>query len=351
MGEPSWGREDDRVPETGLLRVPEESCGMTLDEYAQHVARFSTVVSIDGDPWRMGNRVLGPMAMPHRVPPVDRAKVRRAMRETGALVARWHDAWDTEPCDYWFLCCDDPEYDIDKIPSKNARRDVRAGLRHCDVRRVEPVWIAEHGYQVYAAAYERGGQETVPVSEREYVSGTKTMAELDGFEVWAAFIGGRLVSHAQCIVMDDAVDVWSVKTDPVYLKSCPNNALFYELTHDYLQERGLLYVMAGGRAIHHPGKIERFRERMGWRRTYCPLRLQLAPVTAVVVASRAHWWARCLGLGRLSPRTMANLKAVASLAKIAKACRGVPPGAATLRGAESDEVPSHQTPEQPERNR
>ncbi len=325
---------------------------MTLDEYAERVARFSTVVSIDGIPWRMENRVLWPMAMPHKAAPVDRAKVRQVLRETSALMARWHDAWDTEPCDYWFLCCDDPEYGIDKMSSKNARRDVRTGLRRCEVRRVEPVWIAEHGYQVYAAAYERGGQqETVPVSEQEYVSGTKTMAELDGFEVWAAFVGGRLVSHAQCIVMDDAVNVWSVKTDPVYLKCCPNNALFYELTHNYLRSQGLLYVMAGGRAIHHPGKIERFRERMGWRRIYCPLRLQLAPVAAVVVASRAHWWARWLGLGRLSPRILANLKALASLAKIARACRDVPLGTETLRGEESDEAPPDPTPEGHEHNR
>jgi hypothetical protein len=297
---------------------------MTLDEYAEHVARFSTVVSIDGKPWRMESRVLAPMAMPHRAAPVDRAKVRHAMRETGALVARWTDAWDTEPCDYWFLCCDDPEYDVDKIPSKNVRRDVRAGLRHCEVRRVEPAWIAEHGYQVCAAAYERGGHETVLVSEQDYLSGTKIMAELDGFEVWAAFIGRTLVSFAQCIVMDDAVNVWSVKTEPAYLKCCPNNALWYELTRDYLRSRGLIYVTAGGRAIHHPGNIEGFRERMGWRRVYCPFRLELAPVAVAVVASRAHQWARWLGLGRLSPRTMASLKAVASLAKIAESCRAVP---------------------------
>lgn len=59
----------------------------TLEEFAQYRAKYNRVVWIDGLPWCSTRRVLEPLAMPHVVRPVDRAKVRQAMKETNALIA------------------------------------------------------------------------------------------------------------------------------------------------------------------------------------------------------------------------------------------------------------------------
>ncbi len=296
----------------------------SFESYVKHVAGSHTVVRVGGVPWRMARRMLEPLPMPHRPVRPDRGEVRRAMKETGAALARWHDAWDTEPCDWWWICCDDPAYDVERF-GKRARRSVRVGLRRCEVRQVQADWLAENGYRVYASAHERYGGQLEPSPPEKFADAIRRMADCEAIEIWGGFAESSLIAYAVCLVFDHAVNLSAVKSDPEMMNKQANSALVYELTRHYLTERHMAYVTDGCRTLHHQTSFQEFLERMGYRRIYCPLRAEFARLPALVLATGLPRWGPRLGLGKLAPRAVERLRAVDRVADIAAASRTIPP--------------------------
>ena len=291
---------------------------MTLDEYAKHMAKTYPVVWIDGVPWRTTRRMLEPLAAPHTMKPVDRTKVRQAIRETGALLARWNDAWDTAPGEWWWLCADDPNYDVEKFPSSRGRRDVRAGLRRCEVQQVDIHWMANRGYEPYAAAMNRYGSQ--PKSRESFAAGIMEM-DMAGSEWWACLVDGEPASWAHLIVVENTAYLSGSKSDPKHYKARPNNAMCYVLTKKYLCNRGIKYITDGVRVLLHETQFQDFLEDMGYRRIYCPLRVELSPLAALAIGSGLGRWGRYVGLGKLAPARLAQLQAAMRLVQVARACR------------------------------
>jgi hypothetical protein len=292
---------------------------MTLDEYAKHVARRQPVVDVDGMPWRMARGILEPLAMPHTMRPVDRAKVRQAMRTTGARIARWNDAWDTPPCEWWWICCDDAAYDLESFPRKR-RQNVRAALRRTEVRRVDVEWLAQRAYDVCVAAFQRYGPAALPPTRERFVEGTMAAGEYPGYEVWAGFAEGQLVAYMTCYVLQDAVQISSNKWDPQFRRHMPNDALQYVLTRHYIVERHLAYVTTGSRVVYHDTKTQDFDLTLGYRRVFCPLRAEFDMMAKGLVTLGLHRVAGCMGINKLVPGPVNRLCAAVELARIARSC-------------------------------
>ncbi|MBM4396217.1 MAG: hypothetical protein FJ087_11050 [Deltaproteobacteria bacterium] len=292
---------------------------MTLDAFVAHAGATSTVVQVAGEPWQLSGRRLGPLAPPHRPPAASAEAVRRALAGTGALVASWNDGWDTPPLPWWWVCCDDPGYDVEGLP-RNARRDVRAGLRRCEVRRVEPAELAEGGFAVYRAAFERYDVHVTALTAEGFAAEVRRNAAYPGRESWGAFADGRMVAWASCIVVDDVVLLASAKSDPAHLKAMPNNAIAYELARHYLRDRRMRYVTDGSRTVAHDTRYQDFLLRMGWRKVFCPLRLVLSPAARLAARSGADRWGRLLLLHRLAPVPFARVEALAAMDRIAREC-------------------------------
>lgn len=313
------GSSDDNSRESG------NGFGAAADfrELANVQACYATVMWIDALPWRVYRKSLEPMVLPHMMKPVDRTKVRQAMKQAGALMARWVDMWDTQECRWWWVTCDNKDYDIENLP-KRGRRDVRAGLRRCEVRRLEPTsqWLSEHGYAVYRNAYLGYGGEA-PLSAEQYARDVLRGADYSGRESWGAFIGDKLIAYSRCLVQDNAVLLANAKSDPVHNKALPNNALTYTLTRHYLKERGFLYVTDGSRSVAHDTAFQSFVERMGYRKVYCPLRLELTPTLASLVRLKPHKWGKYLGLGKIAPGLLRKTDILSSLNAIANDCRHI----------------------------
>ena len=85
-----------------------------------------------------------------------REGIRRILKQYGAWGAIWSYDWDCGQEGPWYwIVCDDPEYDLDKFKSRNTRKLIRRGLKRTQVRRVEPEWLARNGYQTYFQALSR----------------------------------------------------------------------------------------------------------------------------------------------------------------------------------------------------
>jgi hypothetical protein len=288
-----------------------------LEEYVEHLTKTSTVIWVDGTAWERSGEMLRPIWMPHQWKRVDRRAVRDAVARTGAVLAQWSEGWDTVPCGWWYVCCDDPRYDVSRL-QKGPRYDVRRGLAECEVGRLDPDWFSHNGFPVYQAAYCGWGIRP-PLSEAGFFDETMKQAGYAGRETWGAFIAGILVAWESCLVVGDASMSVSAKSNPAYHRSRPNNALVYVLTRHYLRDRGMKYHGAGSRVLLHPSNVQAFQERMGYRKVHSNLRVALGWKGALASASRPQSWPGFTLPGRVGS-AVDRLRAFGLMMEIARSC-------------------------------
>ena len=290
---------------------------MKLQEYAEYLAKRSPVVWIEGVPWNVYRSILQPLTPPHQPIKIDRAQLRDALRRTKARLARWGEGWDTPPCGWWHVCCDDREYDLAKL-SGNRRRSIKKALRSVEVRMVDRPWFNENGYEVFAASFEHYEPGAVKMTREQFAQAGRNAAECPGYEIWGAFIEGKMVAYLTCLVLEDMVHGIILKWMHEYRSANPNDALFYTLTRHYLVERGVRYVTTGRRVVHHETNVQEYALTFGYRRVYCHLHLEMSALAALVLRSGVATWGKYVGLWNLAPHTMRNIQAVKSLVDIAR---------------------------------
>ncbi len=282
-------------------------------------ATLDGVFYVGGLPWRNAGGILKPLAAPHVVRDVDRKEVRARLSESGALLARWTDCWNSEESKWWWTCCDDKEYELAGIRSSRARRGIRKGLRNCEVRKIGAGEFANDSFPIHSAALRSYGlgESRVP-SRDQYAESVARRAQFEGAEYWGAYHQDEMIAFASCLVIDDAMIFGSTKSDPSRHSLCPNNALFYEITRHYLVDRGLRYVTNGSRTLAHPTAINDFLIRMGYRKIFCRLNVELSMRAGWIQSSGIIPLLGKTGLSRLLGRRWASLEAFSRLNRIAR---------------------------------
>ncbi len=286
---------------------------LTFREYAKHVPG---AVWVGGIPWRFSGGVLRPLSMPHVPIDVDRGQLREAIAGHHAWLAYWTTDWDSPAsCEWWWTCCDRAGYQIENIESARGRRSIRQGLRNCTVRRVESADFVRLAYPIHRAAMLTYGRR--PPTEPEYARTMERVAAYPGTEFWAAFHGDRMAAFATCQIIDGAVTLGTTKSDPELDRYNPNAALFYSIARHYLQE-GLRYISNGSRTLWHPTSINEFLIRLGFRRVFGRVNVELSSVARAIDKSRLVKTGRFLGLAKLSRNKWAILEGFDRLVKIAR---------------------------------
>jgi hypothetical protein len=273
---------------------------------------------VGGVPWKKVGPILSPLCMPHVPISVDRAELRKVIKRHKALVARWTTEWNTATSEWWWVCCDKPDYDVETIESSRARRGIRAGLRACPVRIVSAEEFAPMAYPIFCKALNEYGLHTP--TESDYAETIRQMALYPGTEFWGAFVGDTLAAFATCQIIDGAVTLGSTKSDPEMNKHNVNGALFYAITRHYLQ-RGMSYVSNGCRTLYHPTTIDDFLERMGFRKVFCRLNVELSGIASVIHATRLVRWTKWLGAPFLFSKQWPQLVGFDKLMRISESFR------------------------------
>lgn len=235
---------------------------------------------IDGQPWMRYQGMIAPAVAPDRIRPPNLASVKKAVAAQRALGAMWTYDWDCARTPYYYVLCDDPEYDISRFPSASTRTHTRAGLRRTEVRRVSAAQVADLGYAVYAANFALYPDDTPMTAEafRAMVMGGAAHTEW-----WGGFCGSALAAINNVFFDGDAAFEGFSKFDPSLRNSYPANAVRYEAARHYLRDRGFRYYSGGARALTHQTSVAEMRLRMGWRLVYARLGLYLAPLARLAV--------------------------------------------------------------------
>lgn len=247
---------------------------LTVNEWAKY---YHNIVWIDDSPWELRNRLLIPVAPPHTIMNINREKLKEALFKTKALLAYWTDNWNSQQSQWWWTVCDLKNYDIEDIQNPTGRRGIRKGLENCSINLIEPEKFVELTYQIYfKSLLSYNVPESKIISYKEYNETIINQSKYEGFELWGAFVKDKLAAYATCLVIDNVASFGSTKSDPEFHKYYPNNALFYHLTKHYLGEREFSYVTNGPRTLLHSTSINDFLIKMGYRRVYSRLNIELS---------------------------------------------------------------------------
>lgn len=198
-------------------------------------------------------------------------EARLLLKESGALFIRYAGT----PCDFetewWHIVCD--HYKPEGMTAKT-RQNVKRGNRECIVRQVDAEWIATHGYECYAAAFERYSAQK-PVSEVEFHE--SIIATNDGpFAYWGVFYKEHLAGYCQCIVDEPNVITNVTKYHPAYLKHRSAYALVNGLIQTYVATKGL-FLSNGSRSISHNTNYQEVLINLGFQKKYCHLNIIYNP--------------------------------------------------------------------------
>lgn len=240
--------------------------------------------------WYVYRHMLMPIPGPHIPINPDIKEISRIVYTQNLFGAVWTYDWDCELSPWYWIICDDNEYDLKKLSTYD-RRDARRGLKRTEVLPCSLEWIAENGYEVYKKAFTRY-KYSKPKDYQGFYNDLFKLSDVAKAEGWCVFCKKKLIAWLSIYLRDNTAFADDLKFDPEFRSSYPSNAVFYVITRHYLLDKGYGYITAGARNVHHLTMVQDFLVRcMGWRKAFCRLGLWLRPEIRLPLS---------LGFGKLS---------------------------------------------------
>jgi len=259
---------------------------------------YPNVIWACGIPWNKLGLYMEPLSGPHLIKnDLDRSEIQKALKDNGLFFAKWTDQWDlATPSEWWWTCCDIKDYSLDKVPSKGARRDVILGGKKCIIKCLSPSEIVQDAYKIFYESLKSYGTDNKNLpTKSDFQKKIEAEASFHGYEPWGAYVNGQMAAFAQCRVMDDYVSINVAKSDPAYHRYSPNSILFYSITEHYLNKRNLKYITNGSRTLLHPTTINDFLERLGFRKVYARINIEMNTTAKLIDTLRPEIWGKYLG--------------------------------------------------------
>lgn len=220
---------------------------------------------------------------------VDKATIRALLRRKGV----WFINYLLDPATGPYIpncfdyVCSDPAYDIERL-AKNARRDIRRGLRSFVVRRISWDELLEHGFPALADTAGRHGELTrSPDRLRQF---TDRVRNSPCHEAWGAWQGEDLAAWLAFAKIDDYATIFSVCSCTAAHRGCPNNAVLYEVTRHCLIEEKRRFVSLGlSSVLADPNQwfLHKYKVRMGYEALPRFRRFVLHPLLRPMLGTRS----------------------------------------------------------------
>ncbi len=245
----------------------------------------------------------------------DKGTIRRVLAQRGVWIASCLlEETPDRPANCFDYLRFGPDYELGEL-KKNARRDIRRGLRCFEVRRVDWDEVLRDGFDAYRDTEARHGHAPPHPDE------LKQMADRDRgcpcVELWGAIDDQGLAAWIRVLKGDDWAFIVSACSRLDALRDCPNNALAFTATHTFLVEEKLnsvSYGISSLQATDNVASLHRFKLRMGFSPVRRYRQFVVHPVLRPLLsAAPASWcWDR---LARLRPSS-GTLSKVAGLSKL-----------------------------------
>jgi hypothetical protein len=169
----------------------------------------------------------------------------------------------------------DRGYGLDHL-SGNTRSKVRRGLARCEIERLTPAFVREHGRGINDDTLRR-----IKIEERYPWDAYWAAAEQssDCVEVWGARVDGTLAAYLLAVRADRCCEILIARSHSDSLKHYPNNALLFTVVRDMLARPDVDEVFFGVEALDDAAEgTELFKLSMGFEKSPIRQRIVLHPV-------------------------------------------------------------------------
>jgi hypothetical protein len=186
----------------------------------------------------------------------------------------------------YHVVCEGPSYDIDTL-SRQSRQNVRKGLKHVNVEQISLDRLATDGWRLRQETLARQGREGAE-SEAWWCRLCRTAVGLDGFEAWGAVCDGDLLASFLAFHCGDCYSLLYEQSATSALDYRVNNALYYGVIHEALQQPGISEVFLGLHSLDAPSSVDNFKFRMGCTARAVRQRVAFHPWLAPVLNHLSH---------------------------------------------------------------
>lgn len=233
--------------------------------------------------WKYYNHAMIPTTAPHEPANLEALKNGSLWKENPkAIMARWTTDWDCGYQTQWWYCIRDGKVNIEELP-KQARKNIRKGLKNCDVRKVSRDDYFDQIYDCYVAAWRRYKNAGRAMAVEEFRRFYDCRQDLT---FWAAFEREteKLVGYLTVDEKNDYAEICQAKFHPEYLHIQVSAAIYYTVLMHYLEEKNMKYVSSGTKSINHETNSQEYKEStFGYRKAYCRLHVVYNPKVRWVV--------------------------------------------------------------------
>ncbi|MBI5648846.1 MAG: hypothetical protein HZC40_00105 [Chloroflexi bacterium] len=179
---------------------------------------------------------------------------------------------------------------------KWARKNVRRGLKNCNVQPISFETLAEEGWALQLDTLDRQGRR-LELAKEIWRKRCLAACDLPGFEAWGALVAGRLAASVITFQMEDCCYMLYQQCHRDYLPVHVNNALSFVVTQTMINRPQIHSIFYGLHSLDAPSSVDEFKFRMGY--TAKPVRQRvvfhpyLAPlfnrVSHAAVRGLLHW--------------------------------------------------------------
>jgi hypothetical protein len=249
-----------------------------MDRYIQWLKETNQpVYEMAGTYWRKYQNALVPACLKPEPIQLDLKQARALLAQSGAPLLRYFTRTVRYPTAFWYTACS--EYNFSNLPQK-VRANIRRGFKNCRVERLDPAWLADHGYPCYIAAFSRY-RNSEPEPKEEFDEMCR-VSPSGAFEFWGVFVEGHLAGFAKCAVGPDYSAALVLKLDPNFMPLSTGPVLQHALLNSYVADQRKP-VYAGFRSIVHDTNAHDYLLKSGYTRVYCDLKVVYRPAVQLGV--------------------------------------------------------------------
>jgi len=236
------------------------------------------VVEMAGIYWMRHHSALLPVyAMPTYVQ-FSRKEALLAIKETGTLFIRYISKPSRDKTNWWYMVC--RQYNFTKL-SSNTRSKIRRGLKRMEIKRVDPIWIAKHGYECHVNSYKRYKFAT-PQSRSEFQCFYSSIDPLSFFDLWVCIKDKELLGYVLCLIEKNGVFTHTIDLTPTGLQNYAAYAMIHTLLEHYVNKLELS-VCNGTRPVAHATEMQDFLRKFDFKREYSELNIIYRPGFDVLI--------------------------------------------------------------------
>ena len=172
----------------------------------------------------------------------------------------------------------DKDYDLDKVPSSQRRRDIRRSFKLCCVEQVSIKDILKTGLDLIPDTMLRQGRPWEPWVTQWWKKYFELASENPLFEAWAAFEGNRLGAYRIDLIYRGGCLAQVIFNRAESLRMKVMDAMTFVATREVIRRPEIEFILLGirGRFADVP-TLDRFKESIGFKKLEIKERIEACP--------------------------------------------------------------------------